>query len=164
MEYSHDGEFLAAAGIDGVFVWDVTTGEQRLAVPASEVLVGFAFSRNGTTLYTTSEHALAEWDLADRRVVDVVNEPDGEFFAERVQAAALIEWTSALWGAPDTPAPDGAAVVYPAVTGSRHPRILDVARHELLEAGSFEGSATQSRGARPTSTPWPSPASAGRCW
>jgi DNA-binding SARP family transcriptional activator/WD40 repeat protein len=133
VEFSHDGELLAADGDDGVVVvWDVTTGEERLAVTGDHP----AFSRDGTTLYTTTEHGLAEWDLAgDGRFVDVINEPGGEYFTGRARPPGSS-------GAPDTPAPDGSAVVYQHLAGGEPSRILDTARHELLEAEPLEGSAS----------------------
>jgi eukaryotic-like serine/threonine-protein kinase len=66
--YAPNGELLASAGADGVFLWNTNTGESHALVHAEVASVlSLAFSNEGDQLLTGShEGQIATWDVENR--------------------------------------------------------------------------------------------------
>src|SRR5690349_8724313 len=89
--YSPDGGFLAAAGINKVYVWDAVTGESAMQFEVDQPLTRIAFLPDGDLLAVYGEDKVRIWNLSSgdvhfdfstgHPIVGVAVSPDGEWLA-----------------------------------------------------------------------------------
>ncbi|MCB0212012.1 MAG: WD40 repeat domain-containing protein [Anaerolineae bacterium] len=73
--FSPDGQHLASAGVDTVWLWDVTDGSLLLTIPNRESEV--TFSPDGQLLATRSQEGQIElWSVAEGQVVTAIADAD----------------------------------------------------------------------------------------
>ena len=79
LAFSADGRWLASSGVNGIRIWDATTGKLTRAFERSELQSGtadaLAFSASGRSLATAGNHAVELWNVASGHSTAVFRAP-----------------------------------------------------------------------------------------